>query len=200
MKIQSLRNIKTEALLVYIKTISQEYLGKVESNEYILDIGHEKCNKEISAMIIFLEKNLSKVVLNAYELLAVVQYSSKEKKELSLHNRALIFYYNVIIRELEKKFHCGDKWIPEQIIFALLSEWIFEEEKSIKEYKFLKEIDYFKLLSYFEYARNNEKKEELKQSVKLMYNIASSVINKLKNSKFKINTSRKSKFRNKVKK
>lgn len=170
MKIQSLRNIKTEALLVYIKTISQEYLGKVESNEYILDIGHEKCNKEISDMIIFLEKNLSKVVLNAYELLAVVQYSSKEKKNF-LYIIEHLFYYNVIIRELEKKFHCGDKWIPEQIIFALLSEWIFEEEKSIKEYKFLKEIDYFKLLSYFEYARNNEKKEELKQSVKLMYNI-----------------------------
>lgn len=195
MKIQSLRNIKTEALLVYIKTICQEYLEKIKTKEYILDIGNEKCNEEITNMMYYLEQNLSKTVLNAYELVSFVQVASSEKKELSLHYKALIFYYNIIIKDLEKNFTSGDKWIPEQVILALLSEWIFEEEKSIKDYSFLNEIEYFKLLSYFEAARNNEKNLDLKKSVKLMYEIASSVVNKLKKAKYKINVKRKSKNR-----
>lgn len=195
MKIQSLREIKTEALLVYIKTVCQEYLEKIEKNEYNLDIGHELCNKEISNMMYFLDANLSKSILNAYELAALVEYSYKEKKEITLYYKALIFYYNLIIVELEKNFNSGDRWIPEQIILALLSEWIYEKEKSVNKYDFLKEIDYFKLLSYFEFARNNEEKDSLKKSVKSMYKIASLIIKKLSNTKYKINTTRKSKKR-----
>ncbi|MFA9240594.1 MAG: hypothetical protein ACEQSQ_12010 [Candidatus Paceibacteria bacterium] len=41
-------------------------------------------------------------------------------------------------------------------------------------------------------ARNNEKKEELRQSVKIMYMSSSKAIKKLKNSKFKIDRIRKS--------
>lgn len=195
MKIESLRNIKTEALLVYIKTVCQEYLEKIENNEYVLDMGHEKCNKEISDMMHFLNEKLKSVVLNAYELAAFVEYSYREKKEIPHHYKALIFYYNAIIVELERNFNSGDRWIPEQIILALLSEWIYEKEKSITKYSFLKEIDYFKLLSYFEFARNNEEKELLKKSVKSMYKISSMIIRKLNDVKYKINTTRKSKKR-----
>lgn len=46
--------------------------------------------------IIFLEENPSKSILNAYELLSVAQYTSKERKELSKYYKALIFYYNTI--------------------------------------------------------------------------------------------------------
>lgn len=192
---KSLRNIKTEALLVYIRTVCEEYLEKIKNKEYILDMGHEICNKEISDMMNFLEENLTKTIPNAYDLAAVVAYTFKERKVSSPHFKALIFYYNILVIEFEKNLKAGDKWLPEQIILALLSEWIFEEEKSVNEFPFLKEIDYFKLLGYFEFARNNEKKEELKSSVKLMFDISSSVIKKLKNAKFKINSNRKSKTR-----
>lgn len=96
---------------------------------------------------------------------------------------------------MEKQFQPEDKWISEQIIFALLSEWIFEEEKLNTKFDILKEIDYFKLLSYIEYAAKQEEDEEFRKSVKEMYLISSSVIKSLKNAKFKINTTRKSKTR-----
>lgn len=196
MKIKSLRNIKTEALLIYIKTICQEYIEKIKNDNYIFDIGNEKCNKEILDTIYFLEEKLSKKIQNVYELQTTINYFKKNNKtEIPWNYNALIFYYNTIILEFEKKFKQGEKWIPEQIILALLSEWILEEEKSINDYIFLKEIDYFKLLSYFEYARNNEKKKDLKSTVKKMYKNASSVIYQLKNAKFKVNSTRKSKSR-----
>ena len=195
MKIKLLRNVKTQALLVYLKTVCQGYL---EKDDYTLDIGNEVCNEKISTAIKFLEENLSLSVWNAYELSAFTQtyHRTNPKRELPYDYRALIFYYNNIINEFEGSFNPGDKWIPEQIILALLSEWIFEEEKSINEYPFLKEIDYFELLSYFEFARNNEKREDLKQGVNIMYKISSNVIRRLKNAKFKINNTRKSKTRN----
>ena len=80
---------------------------------------------------------------------------------------------------------------------SLLSEWILEEEKSIIFYSFLKDIDYLKLLAFYEKARNNEKNSNLKQNIIKMYQISSSMIKKLKYSKYKINHTRKSKMRKK---
>lgn len=195
MKIKLLRNVKTQALLVYLKTVCQEYL---EKDDYTLNIGNEICNEKIRTAIKILEENLSQTVWNAYELSAFLQiyHRTNPNKELPYDYRALIFYYNNVIKEFENSFNPGDKWIPEQIILALLSEWIFEEEKSVSEYPFLRKIDYFELLGYFEFARNNEKREDLKQGVNIMYKISSNVIKRLKNAKFKINKTRKSKTRN----
>ena len=80
---------------------------------------------------------------------------------------------------------------------SLLSEWILEENKSISYYSFLKDFDYLKLLSYYESERNNKKSTLLKENIITMYKISSSMIKKLKNSKYKVNTTRKSKMRKK---
>lgn len=54
-------------------------------------------------------------------------------------------------------------------------------------YTFLNDFDYLRLLSYYETTRNNEKDINLKENI----------IKRLKNSKYKINSSRKSKMRKK---
>ena len=64
-------------------------------------------------------------------------------------------------------------------------------------YTFLNDFDYLRLLSYYETARNNEKNINLRENIIRMYQISSSMIKKLKNSKYKINSSRKSKMRKK---
>ena len=64
-------------------------------------------------------------------------------------------------------------------------------------YTFLNDFDYLRLLSYYETARNNEKNINLRENIIRMYQISSSMIKRLKNSKYKINSSRNSKMRKK---
>lgn len=181
-------DIKTEALLIYINTLCIDYIKKIENNDYKIDIGNDSYNKEITNTIYSLKDLLSKSIYNAYELKSFVNsyIKASKNKKLPLQYETLLYYYNTIVSEFDKTFKAGDIWIPEQVIFSLLSEWIYEEEKSVKRYPYLQEIDYIKLLSYFENARNNDTDEnKMKDGMRLMYKTSSNVIEKLKQAKLK---------------
>ncbi len=197
--IKLLRDIKTDALLIYIKTVIEELLENIENEKYKIDLGYEEFNKEIEKNIIELNKELDKTIINAYELKSFMAYQQARQVNHKLlpNDEALIFYYNTIVKQIETQLLEGDLWIPEQIVLALLSEWILEEEKSMIFYSFLNNFDYLKLLGYYEIARNNEKNTNLRGNIIKMYQISSSMIKRLKNSKYKINSSRKSKMRKK---
>ena len=194
-----LRDCKTDALLIYIKTVIEELLENIKKGSYKIDIGNDEFNLEIEENIKILNSHLSKTIINAYELKAFMSYSQIKTKNSKLlpNDEALVFYYNSIVKQIETSLQEGDIWIPEQIILSLLSEWILEENKSLTLYPFLNDIDYLKLLSHYENARNNEKKNSLRENVIEMYKISSSMIKRLKNSKYRVDTSRKSKKRNK---
>lgn len=198
-KLKLLRDFKTDALLIYIKTVIEELLENIKNNTYKIDLGNNEFNLEIEESIKTLNSHLSKTVINAYELKAFMSYSQIKTKNSKLlpNDEALVFYYNSIVKQIETSLQEGDIWIPEQIILSLLSEWILEENKSLTLYPFLNDIDYLKLLSHYENARNNEKKNSLRENVIEMYKISSSMIKRLKNSKYRVDTSRKSKKRNK---
>ena len=197
--IKLLRDIKTDALLIYIKTVIEELLENIKNEKYKIDLGYEEFNKEIEKNIIELNEKLDKTIINAYELKSFMAYQQTRQKNNKLlpNDEALIFYYNTIVKQIETQLVEGELWIPEQIILSLLSEWILEEEKSIIFYSFLNNFDYLKLLAFYEKARNNEKNSNLKQNITKMYQISSSMIKKLKYSKYKINSTRKSKMRKK---
>jgi hypothetical protein len=197
--IKLLRDIKTDALLIYVKTVIEELLENIKNETYKIDLGVEKFNNEIETNIIKLNEELDKTIINAYELKSFMAYQQTRQANHKLlpNDEALIFYYNTIVKQIETYLNEGELWIPEQIILALLSEWIIEEEKSITFYSFLNDFDYIKLLGFYELARNNEKNVNLKHNILKMYQISSSMIKKLKNSKYKINSSRKSKLRKK---
>ena len=198
-KIKLLRDVKTDALLIYIKTVIEELLENVKNETYKIDLGYEQYNKEIEENIYKLNSTLTNKTINAYELKAFISYEQIKHKNSKLYpnNEALVFYYNSLVKQIETKLVEGDIWIPEQIVLSLLSEWILEENKSTTYYTFLKDFDYLKLLSYYESARNNEKSTLLKENIITMYKISSSMIKKLKNSKYKVNPTRKSKMRKK---
>lgn len=198
-KIKLLRDIKTDALLIYIKTVIEELLANIKNETYKIDLGNIEFNNEIEKNIRELNSYLSKNTINAYELKAIMSFEQLKAKNNKLvpNNQALVFYYNILVKQIETLLQEGDIWIPEQIILSLLSEWIIEENKSIIFRPFLKNIDYLKLLSYYETARNNEKNINLRENIIIMYKISSSMIKKLKNSKYKVDSSRKSKKRNK---
>ena len=197
--IKLLRDIKTDALLIYIKTVIEELLENIKNETYKVDLGYENFNKEIEENIIELNIKLDKTIINAYELKSFMAYQQMKQTNHKLlpNDEALVFYYNSIVKQIETSLQEGDIWIPEQIILSLLSEWILEENKSLTLYPFLNDIDYLKLLSHYENARNNEKKNSLRENVIEMYKISSSMIKRLKNSKYRVDTSRKSKKRNK---
>ena len=198
-KLKLLRDFKTDALLIYIKTVIEELLENIKKGSYKIDLGNDAFNLEIEENIKILNSHLSKTIINAYELKAFMSYSQIKTKNSKLlpNDEALVFYYNSIVKQIETSLQEGDIWIPEQIILSLLSEWILEENKSLTLYPFLNDIDYLKLLSHYENARNNEKKNSLRENVIEMYKISSSMIKRLKNSKYRVDTSRKSKKRNK---
>jgi hypothetical protein len=197
--IKLLRDIKTDALLIYIKTVIEELLENIKNEKYKIDLGFENFNKEIEKNIIELNTKLDKTIINAYELKSFMAYQQTKQvnNKLLPNDEALVFYYNTIVKQIETQLKEGELWIPEQIILALLSEWVLEEEKSTIFYTFLNDFDYLKLLGYYEIARNNEKNINLKDNIIKMYQISSSMIKRLKNSKYKINSSRKSKMRKK---
>ncbi|MGE3300852.1 MAG: hypothetical protein AB7I39_10475, partial [Arcobacter sp.] len=188
-KIKLLRDIKTDALLIYIKTVVEELLENIKKNDYKIDLGYEDFNKEIEENIKKLNNELSLTIINAYELKAFISYQQFKNKNNKLlpNDEALVFYYNALVKQIESHLIEGALWIPEQIILSLLSEWILEEEKCIDFYPFLKNFDYLRLLSFYEMARNNEQNPHLKDNISKMYKISSSMIDKLKNSKYKIN-------------
>lgn len=196
-KIKLLRDIKTDALLIYVKTVLEELLENIKTNKYNIDLGNEKLNKEIEENIKNLNSHLSKTIINAYELKAFMAYQQTKNNRLLPNDEALIYYYNSIVQQIETLLSPGELWIPEQIILSLLSEWILEEEKSTEFYPFLNDFNYLELLSFYEFARNNEKNQLLKENITKMYKISSSMIKKLKNIKYKINKGRKSKVRTK---
>ncbi|MDY3200044.1 MAG: hypothetical protein AB7S49_10820 [Arcobacter sp.] len=196
-KIKLLRDIKTDALLIYIKTVIEELLENIKNETYKIDLGYQEFNNEIEENIRKLNEELSLTIINAYELKAFISYQQVKNRNQKLlpNDEALIFYYNSLVKQIETQLLSGELWIPEQIILSLLSEWILEEEKSTEFYPFLKEFNYLKLLSYYEIARNNENNKLLKENINKMYKISSSMIKKLKTSKYKINNTRKSKAR-----
>lgn len=197
--IKLLRDIKTDALLIYIKTVIEEVLENIKNETYKIDLGYENFNKEIEENIIELNIKLDKTIINAYELKSFMAYQQMKQTNHKLlpNDEALVFYYNTIVKQIETQLKEGELWIPEQIVLALLSEWVLEEEKSTIFYTFLNDFDYLRLLSYYETARNNEKNINLRENIIRMYQISSSMIKRLKNSKYKINSSRKSKMRKK---
>jgi len=195
-KVKLLREIKTDALLIYIRSVLEELLAKIEKNEYSINLGYDEFNEEIKNNVLFLLSNLQKSILNANELkkIIVMEQNKRPNKRLLPDDEALILYYNTLVLQIESVLHEGEPWIPEQVIFALLSEWVIEESKSTYFYPFLNEIDYLKLLNYYEQIAKEEVETDIKSNVLKMYEIASSMIRKLKNCKYKINR-RKSKQR-----
>ncbi|WP_419770368.1 MAG: hypothetical protein ACNI3C_00820 [Candidatus Marinarcus sp.] len=196
-KLKLLRDIKTDALLIYIRTILEDLIEKINTNEYRLNLGFEEFNEEIKSNILFLLGHLKEAVLNGHELKDIILYEQNRRTNQRLipNDEALILYYNTIVKEIESNLTEGEHWIPEQVVFALLSEWIVEENKSTQFYPFLEEINYMKLLGMYEYLGQKNIDEELKKNVIKMYKIAASMIKQLKNTHYRVNNKRISKKR-----
>lgn len=187
-----LRDIKTEALLVFIRTTLEQSFYQIDNIGYNFRLGNEEDNDIVYSSLKKLLEQLQDTVINSTYLRSLIENAHKNAtlKVLAKKEEPLMVYYDTLIKTIEICLPNGSFWIPELVVISLLSEWIIEEEKSAYFYPYLKDIDYIDLINRYDNSKkdlDNEKKEIIMK----MYKISSKLIEKLKKAEYKINTNRK---------
>lgn len=193
-----LREVKTEALLVFIRTTLEDYLEKVRSNQIEFCIGSQEENTNINELLKELLYHLQECVVSSSYLRSLIANIHKNAalKMVAKQEEPLMVYYDAIIKSLENNLESGRYWMPELVVIALLSEWIIEEEKSVYLYPFLAKIDYVGLIEIYDKAKINLDTQK-KEIIMNMYKLSSQLINNLKETHYKVNTQRSKKRRKK---
>jgi hypothetical protein len=187
-----LRDIKTEALLVFVRTTLEDYFCQIKKSGFYFQLGNEKDNEFVSLELKKLLDNLEDTVINSSYLRSLIENAARNPtlKAIAKKEESLMIYYDSLVKEIERLLKNGTFWIPELVVICLLSEWIIEEEKSTFFYPYLKDFDYLSLLNCYDNARISLN-EEKKEIIFSMYKISSKLIDRLKKIEYKINTARK---------
>ena len=187
-----LRDVKTEALLVFIRTTLEQSFYQIDNNDYDFILNNDEDKKYTYTTLRRLLVLLQDTVINSTYLRSLIENSHKNLtlKMLAKKEEPLMVYYDTLVSTIELCLPNGSSWIPELLVIMLLSEWIIEEEKTAYFYPYLKDINYLDLITKYENSKkslNDEKKEVLMN----MYKISSKLIDKLKKAEYRINTNRK---------
>jgi len=186
-----LRDQKTEALLVFIRTTLEQFFAHMEEHGAIFEISNKEDSEYIYAKLKNLLDNLQECVINSSYLRSLIANAQKNKSLMMVAKKEepLMVYYDAIVRAIETKLTNGTPWIPELMVISLLSEWILEEEKSVILYPFLNDIDYLSMIDMYDKVKptlDDDKKEVIMN----MYRTSSYLIEKLNNVKYKTNVKR----------
>lgn len=193
-----LRDVKTEALLVFVRTTLEESFYQIDTVGYNFKLGNDEDNDVVYNSLKELLDKLQDTVINSNFLRSLIENSHKNVtlKMLAKKEESLMVYYDSLVSTMELSLKNGSSWIPELLVIALLSEWLIEEEKTTCFYPYLKDIDYLDLITRYDNSKkdlDNEKKEIIMN----MYKLSSKLIERLKKIEYKINTNRKKKKRKK---
>ena len=182
-----LRDVKTEALLVFIRITLEDFFKEIEDSNSHFELGSKEDNQFIYDELGKLLEKLQDTVVNSMYFRSLIENAHKQPslKALIKKEEPLMVYYYSLVTTIERLIANGCSWIPELIVISLLSEWLIEEEKSTNFYPFLNDINYLDLLSRYDNAKIGLDKE--KREIMLnMYKISSTLIEKLKNTKYKV--------------
>ena len=187
-----LRDIKTEALLVFIRTTLEQSFHQIDNVGYNFRLGNDEDNDIVYSSLKQLLEQLQDTVINSTYLRSLIENAHKHGtlKVLAKKEEPLMVYYDTLIKTLEVCLPNGSFWIPELVVVSLLSEWIIEEEKTAYFYPYLKDIDYLDLITRYDNSKK-DLDDEKKEIIMNMYKISSKLIEKLKKAEYKINTNRK---------
>lgn len=198
-KPQIIRDVKTEAILVFARTALERYFDRFEkeNNKQILN-NIEDTNYVYDSLRELLN-DLQKHVVNVEYLMKLVQNAKEnpenfELKKLAKHEEPLITYYDSMAKRISHQFPSKTAAVPELIVISILSIWFHEEEKSSILYPFIKKYNTLQLIGKFEqYAQSLDDDE--KKVISLMQKVSIDIVEVLKNTKYKFNQDRKSKIR-----
>ncbi|QSZ43114.1 hypothetical protein GJV85_10655 [Sulfurimonas aquatica] len=193
-----LRDVKSEALLVFSRTALERYFAQVD------EVAMEplfKENEEIAYVYKTLQKlleDLQECVVNVDYLINISQATKiyPELKHLTKKEEPLIAYYDIMAQKVRNHYKNKPAYLPEFLVVCVLSEWVLGEEKSTHKYPFLDKIDFLELMGKFEKNREHFYKEE-ECKISEIHELSFQIIEKLKSYKYKENKSRVSKVRKK---
>ncbi len=193
-----LNGVKTEALLVFARTALERYFLYVEEQKYTPTIGSKEDSDYVYQTLFKLKNDLQNFVVNADYLINLVQGAkiNSDLRKIAKFEEPLINYYDAMARTVSEHFSKKPAFIPEFLVISVLSHWILEEEKCIRLYPFLKDIDFTLLISKFEINRAEFNKDG-ECIIADIFKVSDNIIEKLKNTKYKLNKERVSKSRKK---
>jgi hypothetical protein len=148
-KPQLLRDVKTEALLVFARTALERYFERLDEADYKPTVGTDEDSIYIYDTLNSLKDELQSCVVNVDYLINLSKGVQKhpELKQLHQQESPLIAYYDVMARKVATFYEDKPAYIPEFLVICVLSDWIDEEEKSVELYPFLKDVDFLELIS-----------------------------------------------------
>ena len=184
-----LRDIKTEALLVFVRTTLEDYFYQIEKGSYFFKISNKDDMEYVYNNLRKLLDYLEDSVINSSYLRSLIENANKNAslRLLAKKEEPLMVYYDSLVKSIERQLPNGTFWIPELIVICLLSEWIVEEEKSIYFYPFLKDFDYIDLINRYEVIKKDLEVDK-KEVILNMFIISTKLIEKLKKVDFKFNS------------
>ena len=187
-----LRDIKTEALLVFIRTTLEQSFQQIDNVGYNFRLGNDEDNEVVYSSLKALLEQLQDTVINSTYLRSLIENAHKNAtlKLLAKKEEPLMIYYDTLVKTIEVCLPNGSFWIPELVVVSLLSEWIIEEEKTAYFYPYLKDINYLDLINRYDNSKKDLKKEK-KDIMMDMYKLSSKLIEKLKKVEYKVNKTRK---------
>ena len=193
-----LRDVKTEALLVFARTALERYFAEFGEANMQTVMGE---NKEFSYVYTTLGKlltHLQESVVNVDYLinLAQVENTHPAFKALSKQEEPLVGYYNIMAQKVRNHYAGKPAYLPELLVVCVLGEWILGEEKSTHIYPFLNDIDFLELIGKFEDHRKHFYRDD-ECKISEIHELSLKITEKLKNHKYKVNKSRVSKARRK---
>lgn len=189
-----LRDVKTEALLVFVRTALERYFIQLKEAGFRPAVGSDEDTEYIYSTLQLLLQNLQTSVVNVDYILELTSKAHQEKffELLYYKEKPLIDYYNALAISIEEQYSDSKAYLPEFMVICCLSNWILEEEKSVSLYPFLENIDWLELIGRFELnAKEFEKNGEC--HISKIHEISFNVINKLKQKKFQIKKYKKKK-------
>ena len=191
-----LRDVKTEALLVFARTALERYFKKLDEADVEAVVGTSEETAYIYNTLRELLAHLQECVVNADYLINLVQSAKKhsELKVLARKEEPLIAYYDAMAQKVRSYYEEKPAYLPELLVICVLAEWILGEERSTHIYPFLDEIDFLELIGKFEENRKCPRKDD-ECRISEIHELSFKIIEKLKNHKYKVNKSRVSKTR-----
>ncbi len=193
-----LRDVKTEALLVFARTALERYFAQIDqANMQSVSETDTEAAYVYDTLKRFLAQ-LQSCVVNADYLINVVHNAQRDPafRILKKQEEPLMDYYDIMAQRVRTHFNGEFVYLPVFLVVCVLAEWVLGEEKSTHIYPFLDEIDFLELIGKFEDNREHFYQDN-ECKISEIHELSFKIIEKLKNHRYKANKNRVSKSRRK---